>query len=67
MARWGVDEVADWLESESLGSLKAQFVRNGVCGADLLDLTHDDLLSMGVATLTLRKRVLRSLARLLCR
>ena len=44
---WGVDDVTRWLGAVSLESHTETFVAHGITGKDLLDLSHDDLSSMG--------------------
>ena len=52
--------VGAWLASKGLDAHVAVFAENGICGKDLTDLTHADLISMGVATAHERKAVLRA-------
>jgi len=52
--------VCAWLEGKGLGAHAAVFAENGICGKDLTDLTHADLISMGVAGCHDRKEVLRA-------
>ena len=52
-------QVAGWLKEHELESYVDKFAENGINGSDLLDLSHEDLQSMGVARCTDRKAVLR--------
>ncbi len=56
-----------WLAGQTVPGVAAAaplFVRHGVTGRDLADLTHADLLSMGVLVLGVRKALLRAAAQL---
>jgi hypothetical protein len=68
VAGWSAAEVTAWAKtlSPSLpNNLATLFAANGVSGRDLCDLSHDDLASMGVRTLSARKAVLRAVTQLL--
>ena len=52
-------QVADWLKLHQLEQYVAKFAENGISGGDLLDLSHEDLQSMGITRCTDRKAVLR--------
>lgn len=62
---WDVARVVAWLPTAGLAAHAALFRAQGIRGADLADLCHEDLASIGVARLTERKAVLRAVARLL--
>ncbi len=51
--------MSEWLRAHKLEAYVEVFENNGITGLDLLDLTHPDLLSMGVAKCTDRKAILR--------
>jgi hypothetical protein len=61
---WGPIQVCDWLATIGLAHLQKLFERNHVCGVDLLDMNHDDLLSIGLHRLGERKQFLRAVAAL---
>lgn len=59
---WTNGMVVDWISSiPSIAHLTEIFKENGICGQDLLDLSHDDLQSLGLHRLTERKAVFRAL------
>jgi hypothetical protein len=62
--QWDPEAVVRFLASVGLGDYEELFEEQNICGADLLDLTHADLLSIGISTLSERKRILRALHRL---
>lgn len=62
VATWNNVQVCSWALEAGLGSIANLFAHHVLCGQDLLDLDHDDLLSMGLARLTQRKAVLRATA-----
>jgi isoleucyl-tRNA synthetase len=51
--------VSKWLADNGLDKHSAVFAENGICGKDLTDMTHADLISMGVSVCHERKEVLR--------
>ena len=61
---WTPSHVQTWLEAQQLAQYKDKFAENGIVGADLLDLSHEDLQSMGVTRCTDRKAVLRAVQQL---
>jgi hypothetical protein len=63
-AQWTINECSAWLESIELGELREYFVENSVEGAELLDLTEDDMKSMGITKLGHRKKLLKKIAML---
>ena len=65
MLDWTPEEVVDHLEALELSHYSELFAYHRLSGLDLLDLTHDDLISVGVALLSDRKAVLRQLRRLI--
>ncbi|EDQ92788.1 uncharacterized protein MONBRDRAFT_19043 [Monosiga brevicollis MX1] len=65
VAEWSLDNVNAWLSSNELEDYQELFASNGLTGADLVDLSHDDLLSMGVNRCTDRKRILRAARKLM--
>ena len=60
-----LSQVVSFLAEQDLSQYAADFESNGISGADLMDLTHEDLASMGVDRCTDRKRVLRAVRTLL--
>ncbi len=65
VAAWTVDDVGIWLSSVGLGRHQPLFASHGLAGVDLIDLSNDDLKSIGLLVLHDRKAVLRETARLL--
>ena len=61
---WTTAETCRWLQKEGLGSFIPLLETHGITGADLLDLNHDDLKSIGIVTFAERKSLLRAAARL---
>jgi hypothetical protein len=59
-AAWSSKDVGAWLAAQKLEAYAGAFEANGICGADLLDLTHADLQSMNIERCTDRKAILRS-------
>lgn len=64
VSAWNNEAVVRFLATVGLGEYEELFEEHGVCGVDLLDLTHADLISIGIGALSERKRILRSLNRL---
>ncbi len=64
VASWDAARVLQWLAQQppAVAALAPLFVRHGVVGRDLSDLSHADLLSMGVTVLGTRKAVLGAVA-----
>jgi hypothetical protein len=54
-----LSQVVSWLKSSGLAEHADLFHKNGLKGADLTDLTHADLSSMGLDRCTDRKAILR--------
>lgn len=64
-AEWSVQQVSDWFASNvALSDYAHVFEQNKMTGIDLVDLTHDDLSSMGVEACHDRKAILRETAKL---
>jgi len=59
-----VTECAAWLESIELGELRDAFSENSIAGAELLELSEDDMKSMGISKLGHRKKLLKKIAAL---
>ena len=57
---WTASDVHTALCKAGLASDAALLWRHGITGGDLADLTHADLLSIGIARLDARKRILRA-------
>lgn len=62
--RWDINETAAWLAMEELGELSDIFADNSVAGSELLDLTEEDMKSMGINKLGHRKKLLKLIAKL---
>jgi threonyl-tRNA synthetase len=56
--------VGEWLVVNELGKYQALFAENQIDGHDLADLSHEDLISMGVRSCHDRKEILRCAAEL---
>ncbi len=54
-------QVRAWLRSHHLDVFVPVFERNQIAGHDLVDLTHSDLISMGVYVCAQRKSLLRTI------
>eukprot|EP00045_Choanoeca_perplexa_P016863 m.233311 g.233311 ORF g.233311 m.233311 type:complete len:1289 (-) comp17379_c0_seq1:2522-6388(-) len=65
VVEWETPEVVGFLNERDLAQYAGDFETNGISGADLVDLTHEDLSSMGIERCTDRKRVLRAVRQLL--
>ena len=57
-------DVAQWLHGLGLGQYAATFARNDVDGLILLELTAEDLVSLGVSSVGHRGRLLSAIAAL---
>ena len=44
MNDWSIEDVLSYLDTLGLGHLKGNFAQNGVDGADLMNLSEDDLI-----------------------
>jgi len=65
ITEWSIEEVADWIESLGFGSVRSIFVENYISGAELVDLTNEELKEdLGVAALGARKAILRQIQQL---
>ena len=62
---WTSSQVSDWLATSELTVFAPLLASHGIEGADLVDLCQEDLVSIGVARLHDRKRILRAVAALL--
>ena len=62
--QWAAPDVTQWLHSVGLGVYAPLFTTHRLTGIDLLDLTNDDLRSIGILVLHDRKRILRAAATL---
>lgn len=62
--QWTVTETAAWLELQELGELRDLFTENSIAGAELLELSDDDMKMMGIVKLGHRKKLLRKIAAL---
>lgn len=62
--QWTINECCAWLESIELGELREHFVENSVEGAELLDLTEEDMKQMGIAKLGHRKKLAKKISML---
>ena len=61
---WQCADVCIWLRQCGLAQYESLATEHQLTGRDLLDLTHDDLVSMGLHTFATRKELLRATARL---
>ena len=57
-------ETAAWLEIQELGELRDLFTENSIAGAELLELSDEDMKLMGIIKLGHRKKLLRKIAAL---
>ena len=65
VALWTVGDVANWLDTLTLGQYKDAFADAAVDGAFLFDLTDDDLrATLGIEHALHRKKILRAIERL---
>lgn len=64
MKLWSIEDVAIWLDSFDLHDSKEFFVENEISGPELLMLTDEDLVSLGITKLGPRKKVLRKIEEL---
>src|SRR5215472_15740126 len=55
-------DVAQWLHGLGLGQYAATFARNNVDGSILLELTAEDLASLGISSVGHRRRLLSAIA-----
>jgi hypothetical protein len=63
---WTSDDVLVWLEGQpGLEKFVPGFRAHGLTGADLADLSHDDLQSIGIDSLSERKAILRAVRALI--
>ena len=66
ISHWSVVDVTAWAEGcAGVAPFAHLFAENSLSGQDLLDLTHADLLSMGLSKLHDRKVVFRAIQQLL--
>lgn len=65
MSEWSKEQVLDWLGKSDLSEYIVVFEQHQLVGIDLLDMCNDDLLSIGVAILHERKRILRAIKQLI--
>lgn len=63
-AEWSISDCASWLESVELEEVRSVFIENSISGSELLDLTEDDMKSMGITKLGPRKKLLKRIAAL---
>lgn len=61
---WAVSEVGMWLDFIDCGEYKIAFIENSISGQELFDLEDDDLLTIGVKKLGLRKKILSEIKNL---
>ncbi|KKY33821.1 putative protein kinase regulator ste50 [Diaporthe ampelina] len=60
ISEWTVDEVADFIATIGLQQYSDRFIENEIVGEALVALLHDDLKSMGIASVGHRLTVLKS-------
>ena len=51
-------EVGLWLQFIHLGDYRVKFIENFISGIELLDLTEEDIISLGVSAMGHRKKLL---------
>jgi hypothetical protein len=61
---WAVSEVGMWMDFIDCGENKIAFIENSIAGAELFELEDDDLLTIGVKRLGLRKKILSEIKNL---
>uniref|UniRef100_A0A0G4FWK1 SAM domain-containing protein n=1 Tax=Chromera velia CCMP2878 TaxID=1169474 RepID=A0A0G4FWK1_9ALVE len=61
---WSVGEVLKWLKACRLDAFQSLFSEHHITGGDLLDLSAQQLCSMGVLSLGDRKRILKAVGQL---
>lgn len=55
---WSVPDVGLWLQFINLGDYRVKFIENFISGIELLDLTEEDIISLGVSAMGHRKKLL---------
>lgn len=63
-ACWTTKEVVTWLEANNFEQYSSEFQENDISGENLLDLTKDELIEMGVTKIGHRKTLLTLIQRL---
>lgn len=61
---WSIEDVGIWLGAFDLHDSKEFFVENEISGPELLTLTDEDLVSIGITKLGPRKKILRKIEEL---
>jgi hypothetical protein len=61
---WTTEQVADWLRGEGLEQHVPLACQQGLVGNDLLELSHEDLASLGLVTFQSRRALMRACVRL---
>ena len=56
MKSWAIEDVAIWLGSFDLHDSKEFFVENEISGSELLTLTDEDLVSIGITKMVHERR-----------
>lgn len=65
IARWTAEDVTRFFKDLDLGETGELMATQGLTGMDLMDLNHEDLISLGLRSIHLRKKVLRAVKILL--
>lgn len=61
---WAVSEVGMWLDFIECREFKISFIENSIAGAELFELEDDDLVTIGVKKLAVRKKILTEIKNL---
>ena len=61
---WSIEDVGTWLQSINFPEYKRIFMENFISGYELLDLSEEDLIMMGISILGHRKRILKALSKI---
>ncbi|XP_018085103.1 diacylglycerol kinase eta isoform X2 [Xenopus laevis] len=59
--KWGIEEVATWLDVLGLGEYKEIFIRHDIQGSELVLLERRDLKDLGIAKVGHMKRILQGI------
>lgn len=64
VVNWTIQRVAEWLNSIEMSCYNKTFIDNCISGAELIDLTEEDLKILKIDKLGHRKRLLREITKL---
>lgn len=59
MSQWSIEDVSIWLDLIQLSEHRAEFLKQSVSGAELLELDADDLNELGVTKMGHKKRLMK--------